>query len=332
MPEALPAFVARRRPDWEGLEALLRQRSAGPLPLSDLETLDRLYRRATSDLAHAQAFYRGTDVDRFLNQLCARAYGSIYRSAPHRLASFQRFFQRDFPRTLRRERRYVAASALLFGLGIAVGAAAVLFSPTGAELLVPEAMRDKVLDHQMWTDGILSAAPPGVVASAIATNNLSVVVAAFALGATLGVGTVLVLVGNGVHLGSVAVFCAQHDMAYPLGSFIGAHGPVELSIVVIAGAAGLILGHALVAPGEHSRAVALRTRSAEAVKLVLGCAPFLAAIGVVEGFVSPGALFPGWVKIPLGLALGAAFWFYLWRAGSDARPPDSAVREVGGSR
>ena len=72
---------------------------------------------------------------------------------------------------------------------------------------------------------------------------------------------------------------------------------------------------ALIDPGELPRGQALSLRGREAVKLVLGCAPFLALIGVVEGYVSPGSLFPTWVKAGLGLSLGALFWGYLLRAG-----------------
>jgi uncharacterized membrane protein SpoIIM required for sporulation len=96
---------------------------------------------------------------------------------------------------------------------------------------------------------------------------------------------------------------------------------VELSIIVIAGGAGLMVGQALIDPGELPRGQALELRGREAVKLVLGCAPFLALIAVVEGFVSPGDFFPSWVKALLGLALGAFFWLYLLRAGRARQEP-----------
>jgi uncharacterized membrane protein SpoIIM required for sporulation len=86
---------------------------------------------------------------------------------------------------------------------------------------------------------------------------------------------------------------------------------VELSIIAISGAAGLLLAQALLAPGERPRSEVLKEKSRDAVRLVLGCAPFLVAIGVVEGFLSPGTFFPWWVKAPLGLGLGAGFWRYL---------------------
>jgi uncharacterized membrane protein SpoIIM required for sporulation len=315
MAAPLPAFVARRRPDWDALQALLGKQRAGTLRLEELRTLDVLYRRASADLAQAQTFYAGTDVHRFLNQLCAQAYGTIYQPPRDRWASMLAFFRRDFPRTLRAQGPFVAASAGLFLLGILLGSLVVLLEPRGAELLVSESIRAYVARGEIWTDDLLSVAPPNAVASSIATNNLSVTIVTFASGLLLGLGTVFVLLNNGVHLGSVAALCVREGVGPKLFDFIAAHGPVELSIIIIAGGAGLRVGQALIDPGELPRGQALTLHGREAVKLVLGCAPFLALIAVVEGFISPGAFFPSWVKATLGLTLGALFWAYLLRAG-----------------
>jgi uncharacterized membrane protein SpoIIM required for sporulation len=326
----LPAFVAKRRADWDALQALLVRQRSGALRLEELRTLDTLYRRAAADLAHTQTFYPGTDAHRFLNQLCGQAYAAIYQPPRERWPAVRAFFQRDFPRALRRERGFVAASAALFTLGILLGALVVLWEPRGAELLVPAGIRQYVAHGRMWTDDILSVAPPNTVASGIATNNLTVTIATFALGLTFGLGTLFILVNNGVHIGAVGALCFREGMGAGLLDFIAAHGPVELSIIVIAGGAGLMVGQALVDPGELPRGQALALRGREAVKLVLGCAPFLALIGMVEGYVSPGSYFPTWVKAGLGLSLGALFWGYLLRAGrteaedAGAAPADSA--------
>lgn len=318
MAEPLPAFVARRRPDWDALQGLLDAQRTGKLHLEQLRTLDRLYRRAAADLAHAQAFYPATDAHRFVNQLCSTAYGAIYRPPHDWLTAVTEFFRRGFPRALRAELRFVAVSALLFWLGAALGALVVLFEPSGADLLVPPGVREAVADHRMWTDNMLSVMPPGFAASWILTNNLSVTIATFALGITLGLGTALILVSNGVQLGAVAALCVREGMGWPLLSFIGAHGVVELSEIIIAGGAGLMVGHALIDPGELPRGAFVKERATQAAKLVVGCAPFLALIGVVEGFISPGDLFPGEAKVALGLLLGALLWGYLLFAGREA--------------
>ncbi len=318
MSEPISRFVSRRRPDWDALSALLSRQKTGGLSLDELQKLDRLYRVAAADLAHAQAHYAGSDAHRFLNGLCTTAYGAIYQAPKDRLAAARRFYAEGFPEAVRDAGRHISASAALFVLGLLLGAAVVLLEPTGAELLVPQALRDYVARGELWTDDFFSITPPGLASTQIATNNIGVTVAAFALGLTAGLGTVFVLLNNGVHIGSVFALCAREGMGLRLLDFIGAHGFVELSIIVIAGGAGLLLGHALVDPGELPRSEALRRNGQRAVRLVVGCAPFLFAIGFVEGYVSP-APFPTWTKVALGLALGVTFWLYLLRAGRRTR-------------
>jgi uncharacterized membrane protein SpoIIM required for sporulation len=316
MAEPLPSFVARRRPDWLALEQLLERQRAGTLGLEDILTLDRLYRRAGTDLAAAQALYPATDAHRFLNQLCGRAYAAIYRPPRQRARALLRFFVRDFPAAVRAEASYVAISAALFLIGIAMGAIWVGADPAAARWVLPEGLREAVADHRMWTDDLIGVAP-AATSSALAANNLTVTVMLFATGLSFGLGTAYLLVVNGMLLGAAAVVCARAGMTYALLSFIGGHGPVELSVVALAGGAGLILGHAMIDPGERPRGAHLQARAVQAVRLILGCAPFLALIALIEGFVSPGQLLPGWLKIGLGLCLGAAFWGYLLLAGRD---------------
>ncbi|ADO72723.1 stage II sporulation protein M [Stigmatella aurantiaca] len=315
MATPLPAFVARRRPDWDALRALLARLRAGTLRLDELRTLDTLYRRTASDLAHAQTFYPATDAHRFLNQLCGQAYAAIYQPPRERWVAVRGFFWHEFPATLRAEGRFVATSGGLFILGLLLGALVVLLEPRGAELLVPAGVRSYVAQGRMWTDDLLSVAPPNAVSSSIATNNLTVIIFTFASGILLGLGTVFTLVNNGVQIGAITALCSREGLGGALLDFVAAHGPVELSIIVIAGGAGLMIGQALIDPGELPRGQALALRGKAAVKLVLGCAPFLAAIGAVEGFISPGSLFPTWLKAALGLTLGTLFWTYLLRAG-----------------
>lgn len=334
MAEPLAAFVQRRKPDWEGLEKLLAAHRANALNLKQLTELDALYRRASADLARAQSFFPGSDVTRFLTSLIGHAYGSIYRPRPDRLAQLRRFYRDELPGLFRREARYMLLSTSVFLLGVLLGVLVVLIDPNGGELLVPSSMREQLSQKQIWTDDILSASPPGVVSSEIATNNLSVLVSTFASGLLLGLGTVLLLAFNGVFLGAVAAFAHTQGMLGKLLDFIAAHGPVELSVIVIAGGAGLMLGHALIEPGELPRSQALARRGADALRILLGVSPALLLIAFVEGYVSPGDYFSTGIKAALGFALGAGLWGYLLIGGRAAasEPPADNVFALRRSR
>ncbi len=316
MAEALAAFVARRQPDWRALEALLAP--GRRLSLAEVAALDAHYRRANADLALAQRHYAGTDVVRFLSQLCARAYRDIYRPRGRRLEAMRAFYAVTFPALVRRTLPSTLAAAGLLALGAVLGAVTVLLHPDGAALLVPAELRHFIDRRELWTDTALAARTPGELAALIFTNNLRVTIATFALGITAGLGTAALTLYNGVHLGAVVAACAQGGVARNILEFMAAHGPVELSIICIASGAGLHVGRAVLDPGEASRAAALRVNAREGVQLVLGCAPFLVGIGVVEGFVSPGAFFPWPLKVLTGVATGVAFWRWLLRGGGSA--------------
>lgn len=315
MAEPLPAFVARRRPDWTRLEAMLGQQRAGSLTLADVATIDSLYRRATADLAWAQSAYAGTDVLRFLNQLCARAYATIYRPRGGRLESIRTFYRQTFPRLVRETLQLTQLSASLLLFGIVIGAVTVFLHPDGARMLVPADLRQIIGRGEVWTDSVLGASTPTELAVAIFLNNLRVMIAAFAAGITAGVGTVLLVLGNGVSIGATVAACVQGGVGPNILTFMSAHGPVELSLICISGGAGLHIGRAMIEPGERSRATAIREHAQVAVQILLGCAPFMVAIGIVEGFVSPGPFFPWPLKLATGVLSGFGLWRWLLRSG-----------------
>lgn len=307
----LADFVTRRRPEWQRLGELLERLTARALGLDQLSTLDRLYRRASADLAHAQAAFPGTDVARSLNQLCGRAYGAIYRAPPLTAGSIRRFFAHDFPSAVQQTISYTLLSAGVLLLGVLLGATAVALEPGSAQRLVPPELLAFIERRELWTDVALTTHTPSEMATGIFLNNLRVSFAAFAAGVSAGFGTLLLLLYNGMFLGAVTSACVQHGVGEGIFSFIAAHGPVELSIISIAGGAGLVVGHAIIEPGERRRASFLRERARLAVRLVLGCAPFLVAIGIVEGFVSPGTFFAWPLKALVGVASFVGFWRYL---------------------
>ncbi|MDP1920792.1 MAG: stage II sporulation protein M, partial [Myxococcales bacterium] len=220
-----------------------------------------------------------------------------------------------FPAVARQTLGYTKVAAALLVLGAILGATTVWLSPGGADLILDPMLLDHIRRRELWTDQILEQLHPAEAAIAIFTNNLRVSFLAFAAGITAATGTVLMMVFNGLHIGAILACCAQNDVAGTMLSFMSAHGPVELSIIAMTGGAGLMIGHAMIEPGERPRGVVLRERATKAVQLVLGCSPFLVAIGIVEGFVSPGAFFPWPLKLLLGVATGFAFWRYLLRGG-----------------
>jgi uncharacterized membrane protein SpoIIM required for sporulation len=323
------AFVRARRAGWERLEALAARAESSRLPLAEVRELDRLYRRAAGDLAFARSAFPGSDAEVHLAQVTARAYGALYRPRGAGLARALRVVRDEAPAACRRHPRALLLAVALLAGAAGAGALAVLVEPGAATLLVPEPVRDAVAARRMWTEHLLHAAP-GLSGSAIAHNNLTVAALAFALGLTGGLGTALLLVGNGLLLGAVVAHAARGGMAGPLLGFVAAHGPAELTALVLAAQAGFVLGAAVVDPGEWPRSTALTVAGREAARLLAVVVPLLALVALVEASISPSATIPPVAKGLLGLALAAAVWAFLARSGAHPRGGSPGRAERGG--
>jgi uncharacterized membrane protein SpoIIM required for sporulation len=140
-----------------------------------------------------------------------------------------------------------------------------------------------------------------VLSVSILTNNIVVSLFAFCSGVIFGLGTFYLIGFNGISLGAIFAFTGQHGLAGRLFDFIIAHGCVELSCICIAGAAGSLLGEALIRPGEHSRAEAFRIAAGRAVRVMLAVTLLLFACGFIEGFVSPDPEVPRWARVTIGV-------------------------------
>ena len=287
------------------------------LSVDDLEELVRLYRQTTSDLAIARRDFPADRVTAYVNLLVTRSYGVVYRDPPASTSRLRRFFLRDLPRRYREAWPYLLASAAFLFIPMIVVAVAVLLRPDNAALVVSSSLLDQIKAGQTWF-----ASPPGErpgLASFIMTHNLEIAALAFGVGISGGIGTVLILAFNGLSLGGIAGALIAYGLGDQLIGFVGPHGFIELSVVVVAGAGGLMLGRAIVWPGLLARGEALTTAATRAAQLVLGLLPFLVIAGTIEGFVSPSAF--GWpYKLAIGVATAVLLYGYLLGVGRTSDP------------
>jgi uncharacterized membrane protein SpoIIM required for sporulation len=146
------------------------------------------------------------------------------------------------------------------------------------------------------------------------TNNIQVAILAFGGGMLLGLGTIYVLVFNGIHLGAIFGIVTRFGVGGQLLSFVSGHGPIELSIICLAGGAGFMLSDAILRPGMLTRVEALRLAGLRSVQLLLGGASFLIIAGSIEGFISPSDL-PDAFKYATGIITGVLLYGYWLLAG-----------------
>jgi uncharacterized membrane protein SpoIIM required for sporulation len=308
-------FVQQREKDWQRLEALVKaHRGRSRLTAADARELGTLYRAVASDLAQARRDYPDQRVTVFLNQLLTRTHNFIYQEDVSDWGRLWRMFTHTLPRTFRETWLFTLAAFLLFTVPFVAGYRMAYASPDIAGALGLEEQRRTLAENDIWTDIPIESRP--YASAFIMSNNIRVAILAFGGGVTFGLFTVYILVMNGLIIGAVLGLAAHYGMGMSLLDFIFAHGVVELSVIFIAGGAGLQLGWALLNPGRYSRRNALVIAARRSVALVLVAVPLLVAAGLIEGFISPSEL-PFAVKVGVGLTTGAIMYVYLLSAGRE---------------
>jgi len=293
-------WLEKRKPHWNRLELLLgRTASKGfqSLTRSELQELSLLYRQTAADLAALREDRASVQFTLYLNQLLARAHNTIYSAHRASPSAIVDFFRYDYPRIFRQNLNYTLAAFLIFLLAGVVGAAITYHDPDFKVKILGPGMVDTIDRHQMWTQSIVGIKP--MASSSIMTNNLSVSFMAFASGITGGLGTIYMMIFNGLLIGVIGTACFYSGMSLQLWSFVAPHGVLELPAIFIAGGAGLRLAHGLLFPGFLPRRESVARVGAEAVRLLLGSIPLLFVAGIIEAFVSPTSIA---VAVKFGMA------------------------------
>lgn len=304
-------FIEKKQKSWDELEALLdRSRGASA---DQLNRLGYLYRRVTSDLAVARRDFPRDPCVSYLNALASRAHTTVYQTSPFKRGSLRQFLLFGFPEVFRENLNFIATAFLMFTVSFAAAYWIALSSPGLVEQIVPEhfVSHIKEVEEGAWNN--TSAENRNLFASFVMTHNIRVAFFAFAGGIIFMVGTVYILVFNGIVIGAVAGLCHANGVALALWSFVSPHGYIELTTIFIAGGAGLKLGYALIAPSLFTRKRTLTDAARTAIQLLGGCVALLVVAGIIEGFVSPSSLLPS-VKIGFGVLTGILLFTYLFAA------------------
>jgi uncharacterized membrane protein SpoIIM required for sporulation len=307
-------WILKRRPHWDRLSSLLSQSDAGglgQLTRAELREMALLYRQVAADLSVLRRDSTARSYAVHVNQLLARAHHIIYSGRKTNLLTLFRFLKDEYPAIFQRQIGYVLVSLLVtVGWGV-LGAAITSARPEFMRHFLPPSMIATMERHQMWTESLVTMAP--LATSAIMTNNLSVCFTSFAGGIVFGLGTLYVLVGNGMLLGVVGAACHRYGMSVLLWSFVAPHGSLELPAIIISGGAGFRIGHAMLFPGALRWKDSVAQGGIEATRLVSGIIPMLVVAGCLEGFFS-GSHAPVWLKFTVGGLLFTMLNLWLFRA------------------
>lgn len=302
-------FLKQNAEKWQQLETLLdRERRVDP------DRLAALFIEITDDLSFSRTFFPASKTTAYLNGLAGRVHQAIYRNRKEDRSRFLRFWSHELPALFYQSHRQLLYSFIFFAAAVLIGC----LSTAHDDLYVRLILGDRYVN--MTEANIAKGDPMAVYKSmhqvdmflGITYNNIRVSFIAFALGLLLSAGTVYILFTNGVMLGTFQYFFYQKGLLLPSMLTIWIHGTLEISAIIIAGCAGLVMGNSILFPGTYTRTQSLMRGARQGMKIVIGLVPIFITAGFLEAFVTRHTGMPALLSLAIILAsLAFIIWYFI---------------------
>ncbi len=310
-------FIAAHEGRWHQLQSLLERiqtRGYSSLTTEELTTFLLLYRQTGADLAYIRTNFPHSQVEEYLNNLVAKSHGQLSRARPSSLKRITHFYVTTFPQVFAKNAKFVGLAFVIFMVAAVISGVGMQYdreyfmsvSPVPEYVLEERAARGSVGPN-------MNEFIAPVATSLIFVNNVQVGIMTYGTGIACGLGTVFYLVINGVMLGVVTSFFVERGMGVLLMATILPHGILELTAIFICGGAGLLLGNAVVNPGDMPRSQAVQKKGREATQLVAGALFLLVIAGVIEGYFSFVETILTEIKLVFCVVPAGFLYFYLLR-------------------
>ncbi len=300
------AFAKQNKDKWLKFESVLRNNvQINP------DELSALYVEVTDHLSYAQTFYPNSNTLRYLNGISVLAHQKIYKTKRESRTRFITFYTKEFPLFFSKYHKHLAIAFAVFLLFSIVGA----FSAATDGNFVRLVMGDGYVN--MTLNNIENGDPMAVYKQmnqmdmflGITINNITVAVYAFIYGIFLSLGSVFIMMRNGIMLGSFQYFFYEKGLLWESARTIWIHGTIEISVIIIAGCAGLVLGNSILFPGTYTRLQSFIKGAKDGLKIMLSTVPFFIVAGFLEGFVTRHTEMPDWLAI---LIIGASLFLIVY--------------------
>ena len=322
-------LVARKSVRWDEFQTVAQRvarNGLDALSADELPDFAARYREISADLARARTYGAEPVTLTRLTRLVAAGHNALYREERQTWRRIWVFLVRECPAAIIGARRYVALATLVFLLPAVGGFALLRDRPSLAPMVLPDVLLERAeagAAREARGEGFVeeTGGTRPLMASMIITNNIRVAFMCFAGGIVLGVGSLLLLAFNGLSIGAASGHFANAGLLGYLWTFVIGHGLLELFAIWVAGAAGFMLGKALILPGDLPRRDAVVLAGRAAMRLLGAVVVFLLVAGAIEGFVSAGSWpLPARIAVSAGSLVFLAL--YLW----------NGVRMVNGQR
>lgn len=302
-------FIKQNKDKWRKFEEMLKSKQNNP------EKLSKLFIQITDDLSYSRTFYPNRSVRVYLNNLAQQIFYSIYKSKKSKKGRLFSFWTEELPQLMYEARRELLFSFIIFALAVIIGAFSCAMNPEFPRIILGDRYVDMTIENIQNGDPMAVYKQMNEVdmSFGITWNNLNVGFRTFISGLFAGIGTIGILLYNGVMVGAFQFFFYEQGELRESFLTIWIHGTIEISTIILAGCAGLTLGKGLVFPGTYSRLQSLQKYGIRALKIMVGIAPLIITAGFIEGFVTRYTDAPDILRLGIILAsLAFILLYFVW--------------------
>ncbi|WP_340074956.1 stage II sporulation protein M [Leptobacterium sp. I13] len=303
------AFIKQNKEKWIAFEkAISFNAKIDPDKLADY------YIQLTNDLAYAQTYYKESKTLLYLNSLTSQAHQKIYSNKKEHKNRIVSFWKTEFPLFFRQYHKTLGYSFLIFFIAAVIGSLSALNDTSFVRLILGDAYVNETLNN------IEDGDPTAIYKSGseigtflgITINNIRVAFLAYAFGVITSIGTAYILFTNGVMLGSFMTFFYTQGVLFQATKQVWLHGTIEISVIIIAGCAGLAMGNSILFPKTYSRRVSFVRGAKDGLKIVVSTVPFFIIAGFIEGFITRYSNMPVWLAFTIiFMSLALIIYYYI---------------------
>jgi len=286
------AFVKQNKEKWIAFEKSISTKS-----LQDPDQLADYYIQLTNDLAYAQTYYPESKTLIYLNSLASQAHQRIYKNKKESKNRIIDFWKTEFPLFFYHHHKTLFYSFLIFLVATAIGVVSALHDTSFVRLILGDSYVNETLNNIAKGDPTAIYKSGGQIGSflGITINNIRVAFIAYSFGVLTSVGTAYILFNNGVMLGAFFTMFYHENLLFEASRNIWLHGTIEISVIVVAGCAGLIMGNSILFPKTFSRKVSFIKGAKDGLKVVVSTIPFFIIAGFIESFITRYSNMPNWL-------------------------------------
>ncbi|MBX3042187.1 MAG: stage II sporulation protein M [Candidatus Kapabacteria bacterium] len=302
-------FLQKNQPSWEIVEKFVK----GEVNLSPDE-LKSAYTNLVEALSYSRTFYPDSKTSLYLNNLALKVHTKIYSKKRFDFENIKRYWVYELPLLIYQSRKEFLISFLIFFVAVMIGIISTKYDDSFVRIILGDDYVNMTLRNIEKGDplAVYKKANQLDMFLGITFNNIMVSFNAFAFGLMTPLGTGIILFKNGVMLGSFQQFFAGQGLFYDYLKTVWIHGTFEISAIIIAGAAGIILGNSFLFPGTYSRSISFKMGALRGVRIILALIPIFIIAGFLEGFVTRLTEMPDVINfLIIILSLSFMIWYFV---------------------